>query len=187
MWWWPTVTGSRPRRSRLLVDAPNEAADDVMSLRGHVARANPIRQAAPCRALVIVPVSDAYVSPSWYPSKAEHGKVVPTWNYEVVHLHGRLVAHDDATWVAGLVRELTDVHEAGQPAAWSVDDAPADFVAKQHRAIVGIEIVVDRVEAKRKLSQNRSDADRDGVRTGLQSSGSTRGAAVAEAMSARLA
>jgi transcriptional regulator len=155
---------------------------EVRSLRGHVARANPIWRAAPRAALVIVPVVDAYVSPSWYPSKAEHGKVVPTWNYEVVNVHGRLVAHDDTAWVERLVRDLTDVHEAAFSDPWSVDDAPDDFVHKQLRAIVGIEIVVDRVEAKRKLSQNRSDEDRDGVVVGLRSRGSAGAAAVAEAM-----
>lgn len=154
-------------------------------LRCHVARANPIWHAAPCDALTIVAGPDAYVSPSWYPSKAEHGAVVPTWNYEVVHLHGSLVAHDDAAWLERLVRDLTDHHEAGRSDPWSVDDAPADFVARQLRAIVGLELAVTRVEGKRKLSQNRDEPDRAGALTGLRAradQGDPRSAAVADAM-----
>ena len=96
-------------------------------------------RAAPCSALLIVPVSDTYVSPSWYPSKAEHGKVVPTWNYEVVHVHGELVAHDDPVWVEQLVRDLTALNESRLSEPWSVDDAPADYIVQMVRGIVGVE------------------------------------------------
>ena len=134
------------------------------ALRGHVARNNDQwRIPAVGEALVIVRGPDAYVSPTWYASKAEHGRVVPTWNYVTAHVHGRLVVHDDPDWTAQVVRDLTAKHEAGRDPAWSVDDAPARYVDGQLRAIVGVEVVVSRVEAKWKLSQNRSDADVDGV------------------------
>ncbi len=158
--------------------------DDLRSVRAHVARANPIWRSAPCPVLLIVAVANAYISPGWYPSKAEHGKVVPTWNYEVVHLHGQLVVHDDPDWLRAQLGALTDHNEAELPAPWAVDDAPADFVAKQAKAIVGLELVVERVEAKRKLSQNRSDADHDGAVAGLRLQ-SPEGRPVADAMDAR--
>jgi transcriptional regulator len=137
--------------------------------------------AAPVDALVIVPISDAYVSPSWYPSKQEHGKVVPTWNYEVVHLHGRLVTHDP-DWTLALVRELTDHHEAGLPEPWSVDDAPSEFVDGLLKAIVGVSLEVTRVEAKRKLSQNKPAPDLDGAIAGLRWTDMPRALTIAEAM-----
>jgi transcriptional regulator len=142
--------------------------DDLTAVRAHVARPNPVWKLAPCDALMIVPVNDDYISPSWYPSKAEHGRVVPTWNYEVVHLHGRLVAHDDADWVDRQIRDLTDTNEAGLPEPWSVDDPPAGYVDTTKRGIVGIELTVDRAEAKRKLSQNRTAEDRAGALRGLE-------------------
>ena len=157
-------------------------SDDGTRVRAHVARQNTIWKSAPCDALLIVPVADAYVSPSWYPSKAEHGKVVPTWNYEVVHLHGRLIAHDDAEWTATMVRDLTDLHEASLPAPWSVDDAPVDYTDKLMRGIVGIELEVTRIDAKRKLSQNRSEPDRSGAIAGLAGSPSPSAQAVSRAM-----
>jgi transcriptional regulator len=161
---------------------PFVISDDGSQVRAHLARPNAIWKLAPCEAMLIVPVSDAYISPGWYPSKAEHGKVVPTWNYEVVHLHGRLIAHDDAEWTSAMVRELTDLHEAEMPSPWSVDDAPADFTDQLMRGIVGIELEVVRIEAKRKLSQNKSDADHAGAIAGLGSSLQPRARAVGEAM-----
>ena len=98
---------------------------------------------APCEALLIVTASDTYISPAWYASKAEHGKVVPTWNYEVVHIHGRLVAHDDAGWVAQQIRDLTTLNEADRSNPWAVEDAPAEYIEAMQRGIVGIELVVD--------------------------------------------
>ena len=134
-------------------------------------RANCCWCAAPCRALLIVPVGDAYVSPSWYPSKAEHGKVVPTWNYEVVHVHGSLVAHDDAEWVRAQLDDLTTLNESVLPEPWAIADAPAEYIDGLQRAIVGVELVVDRLEGKRKLSQNRSDDDRAGAAAGMTAAG----------------
>jgi transcriptional regulator len=156
--------------------------DELSAVRFHVARPNRVWRAAPCEALLIVAVSDAYVSPGWYASKAEHGEVVPTWNYEVVHVHGRLVAHDEAAWLARQIRDLTDENERMMSNPWSVDDPPDGFVAGLQRGIVGIELEVVRVSAKRKLSQNRPVADRVGVIAGLEGVG--RGAAVATAMRA---
>ncbi len=140
--------------------------------------------------LLIVPVTDAYVSPSWYPSKADQPRVVPTWNYEVVHVHATVGVRDDPDFIRQVVSELTDRNEAlrtdvtGAPPAWSIEDAPADFIDRQLSAIVGIELAVDRVVAKRKLSQNRSDDDRDGVIAGLRGTPTPGGHAVADAMAA---
>jgi transcriptional regulator len=143
-------------------------------LRGHVARANPHwRTLDGAATLVIFPLADGYVSPSWYPSKVEHGKVVPTWNYELVHVHGTVRVHDDAEWVRRLVTDLTDRHESARSdprERWQVTDAPADFIDGQLRSIVGVEVEISSIEAKRKLSQNRPDGDRTGVETALAGS-----------------
>lgn len=148
------------------------------ALLGHFARNNDHwRQPVLGDALVIVRGPDSYISPSWYASKTEHGRVVPTWNYVTAHVQGTLFVHDDVDWLADLVRRLTDQHEAGQPTPWSVDDAPEQFIRGQLRAIVGVEIAITRIEAKFKLSQNRPDADIDGVIEGLQSVGDELGAA----------
>jgi transcriptional regulator len=152
--------------------------DGLTSVRAHLARANrhwQMLDADPGPALLIVPGLDAYVSPRWYPSKAEHGKVVPTWNYEVIHLHGTIQVHDDPEWTRQMVSDLTDQNERqlssddGKP-AWEVSDAPADFVDGQLRAIVGIQLTIERVEAKQKLSQNRDAVDRVGAIEGLAAS-----------------
>lgn len=138
------------------------------TLRGHVARANPLwQQAAGQPVLAIFRGPQAYVSPSWYPSKAATHKVVPTWNYAVVHAHGTLTAVDDAPWLHELVTHLTATHEQGRRAPWAVADAPEDYVQQLLRAIVGIELRVERLVGKWKLSQNRSEADRLGVADGL--------------------
>ncbi|QNE20496.1 FMN-binding negative transcriptional regulator [Kribbella qitaiheensis] len=142
------------------------------ALLGHVARNNPQwKTAALGEALAIVAGPDAYVTPNSYPSKAEHGRAVPTWNYVTAHVYGDLVIHDDTAWLDSLVRRLTTKHESAQPAPWSVDDAPAAYVAGQLRAIVGLELRITRIEAKAKLSQNRSAADITGVITTLESHG----------------
>lgn len=152
------------------------------TVRGHFARNNDHwRHADGNDALVIVHGPDAYVTPNWYPSKVEHGRVVPTWNYVVAHVHGTVKIHDDTEWVDRLVRTLTDHHERARPAPWAVDDAPARFVAGQLRAIVGVEVAITRIEAKFKLSQNRPDADVDGVIAGLRADGDERAAAAVEA------
>ncbi|MHB1712671.1 MAG: FMN-binding negative transcriptional regulator [Acidimicrobiales bacterium] len=159
-------------------------AGDHGSLLCHVARVNE-QWSTPVlgEALVILHGPDAYVSPSWYPSKAEHGRVVPTWDYLSAHVYGRLVVHDDPVWVESLVRRLTDKHEAKSSRPWSVDDAPPPFVAAQLRGIVGLEVVISRVDAKAKWSQNRPAADIDGVIEGLDASGQP--AAAAEVRAAR--
>jgi transcriptional regulator len=135
----------------------------------HIAKANPQwkRIDPDARALLIVPGPEAYISPSWYAAKAEHGKVVPTWNYTAVHLSGTVRVHEEAEWVRRAVTELTDTHEQGREHPWQVTDAPSAFIDGQLRGIVGLEITVDRVEGKAKLSQNRSEADQAGVIDGL--------------------
>ncbi len=138
-------------------------------LRGHVARNNPhwSTLTADVESLAIVRGPDAYISPSWYASKAEHGRVVPTWNYLTAHVYGRLEVHDSPDWLRAMVTELTDVHEVASGSGWQVSDAPERFIDGQLRAIVGLELHITRIEAKAKLSQNRSEADRAGVRAGL--------------------
>ena len=151
------------------------------ALQGHLARNNAQwSEPAIGEALMIIQGADAYVSPSWYASKAEHGRVVPTWNYSTAHVYGNLVVHEDPAWLAGQVRRLTGVHEAGFDHPWSVDDAPERYIAGQLRAIVGIELVITRIEAKAKLSQNRPDADIDGVIEGLSALGQSESAAAVE-------
>lgn len=151
------------------------------ALHAHVARNNPQATArVNGEALAIIQGPDAYISPSWYPSKAEHGRVVPTWNYSTAHVYGDLVIHNDAGWLARHVRRLTDLHEGEREHPWSVDDAPNKFLAGQLRAIVGVELVITRIEAKEKLSQNRSAADAAGVVTGLRAGGQEASAAAVE-------
>jgi transcriptional regulator len=138
---------------------------------GHLARANPQWRALPLgEALAIFMGPDAYVTPAWYAAKAETGKVVPTWNYVAVHAHGRVEFFDDPVRLLDVVRRLTDQHEAGLAAPWAVSDAPPDFIAAQLRGIVGLRMPVTRLAGKRKLSQNRSAADRAGVAAGLAAS-----------------
>jgi transcriptional regulator len=142
------------------------------ALVGHLARNNDQwRRTAIGEALVIAHEVDGYISPSYYAAKAEHGRVVPTWNYVTAHVYGELIVHDDVEWLSGLVRRLTERHEAEREHPWSVDDAPAAYVAGQLRAIVGVELRISRIEAKAKLSQNRSGADIDGVIEGLEHDG----------------
>jgi transcriptional regulator len=154
----------------------------------HMARANDhwkqIAQDMP--ALLVVTGPQAYISPSWYASKAEHGKVVPTWNYSVVQLTGRVRVHEDAGWLLAAVDRLTERHEALRAAPWSTADAPESFVAGQLRAIVGLEFTVERAEGKAKLSQNRTAADREGVVIGLRQEPSGESQLVADEMSRQL-
>jgi transcriptional regulator len=150
----------------------------------HLARANPhwrsIAEDSPALAVVTGP--QAYVSAAWYPSKLEHGRVVPTWNYSAVQFVGRVTVTSDPEWLLDAVSRLTDTREGSREAPWAVGDAPEAFVTKQLRAIVGVEFRIERVVAKAKLSQNRSEADRAGVVAGLRREGGTRGADVADAM-----
>ncbi|KRE63980.1 transcriptional regulator [Arthrobacter sp. Soil736] len=157
------------------------------ALQGHLARNNPQwSEPAMGESLVIVQGGDAYISPSWYASKAAHGRVVPTWNYSTAHVYGKLAVHDDPDWLSRHVRRLTDLHEAGFEQPWAVDDAPERYISGQLRAIVGVELLITRIEAKNKLSQNRPDADVDGVVAGLAARGEAQVAAdVARAKQAK--
>ncbi len=138
------------------------------TLYGHVARANPQWRLAPIGAAMAVFMGpDAYVTPSWYASKREHGKVVPTWNYVAVHAYGPAEFFEDADRLLDVVTRLTRHHEAQRAEAWPVSDAPAPFIASQLKGIVGLRLPITRLEGKRKLSQNRSEADRAGVAAGL--------------------
>jgi transcriptional regulator len=152
----------------------------------HLARANPQWRDVPndtgVPALAVVTAAEAYVSPAWYATKAEHGRVVPTWNYSAVHFTGRLRRHEDPAWLLEAVTRLTQLHEGRRTDPWAVTDAPATYVDKQLRAIVGLELTIERVEGKAKLSQNRSTEDRAGVIAGLRDEGGSREAVVAEQM-----
>jgi transcriptional regulator len=142
------------------------------TLHGHLARNNPQWQLGSAGdALAIVRGPDAYITPGWYASKAEHGRVVPTWNYVTAHVYGQFIVHDDPVWTEDLVRRLTAKHEAFRDHPWSVDDAPRSFIEGQLRAIVGVELMISRIEAKAKLSQNRPPPDVAGVIAGLRSRG----------------
>lgn len=136
-------------------------------LRAHVARANPVWRADGAGTLVIFQGPQAYITPAWYEEKQRSGKEVPTYNYAVVHAHGPLRAIDDAAWLLALVERLTARHEADQAAPWRVSDAPADYIGKMLKAIVGIEIPLARLEGKWKLGQNRSMQDQASMAHGL--------------------
>ncbi|WP_262031595.1 FMN-binding negative transcriptional regulator [Microvirga sp. Mcv34] len=140
------------------------------TLKTHLSRANPQwRNVDPAQeALVVFQGPEAYVTPSWYAAKREHGKVVPTWNYAIVQARGRLTIRDDPDWLLRQIGAMTDVQEAPRPEPWAVSDAPAPFVAAQLKGIVGIEIEITRIEGKWKVSQNRAEADRLGVSAGLR-------------------
>ena len=141
------------------------------TLYGHIARANPQWKAEPTGdALVIFTGPDAYISPSWYAAKREHGKVVPTWNYVTVHAYGPVAFFHDPSDLRAVVTRLTDRHEASRAEPWQVSDAPDAFTDAQLRLIVGVRIPITRIEGKRKMSQNRSEADRLGVAEGLAAS-----------------
>ncbi|AHN74397.1 FMN-binding negative transcriptional regulator [Pandoraea pnomenusa] len=139
-------------------------------LRAHLARANPhvaaLRDASDC--LVAFTGPQGYITPSWYAAKAEHGKVVPTWNYAAVHVQGPPRVIDDTAWLRNLVGDLTQSQEHGRATPWAVDDAPADFIDGMLRAIIGVEIPIRRIEGKFKMSQNRAMPDRVGVVRGLR-------------------
>lgn len=156
-------------------------------LRCHVARLNPLWQAVSDSpsVLVIVMGVDHYISPQWYPSKAEHGKVVPTWNYEAIHLHGTATVFEEPVKLLAHLESLTRSQEGRLAQPWEVSDAPGDFLERQMRAIVGLEITMDRIEGKFKLGQNRSSADRLGAIAGLEAIASPAGDATAAAMRLR--
>ena len=139
------------------------------TLLGHVARANPVWRdfSTEVPALAIFSGPEHYISPSWYPAKQEHGRVVPTWNYAAVHAYGRLEVHEDPEWLRNLVTRLTATHEAQFEQPWAVAGAPSDYVDGLLTAIVGIEMRIERIEGKWKMGQNRSPADRRGAVAGL--------------------
>jgi transcriptional regulator len=143
------------------------------TLLGHMAKANPQWQSGDLSvdAVAVFPGPDAYISPSWYASKQEHGRVVPTWNYAVIHARGRLQFFDDPAWILEAVERLTRRHEAARAEPWAVSDAPEPFVQSQLTAIVGLELEITSLEGKRKVSQNRENADREGVIKGLGENG----------------
>ena len=166
--------GSGPGDTDAVASAAATGPALVGVLRGHVARANPLwREFDPgTNVLAIFQGPQAYISPSWYATKKEHGRVVPTWNYAVVHAHGRLLVRDDAAWAHAMVDELATEHESTRPKPWAVGDAPDDYIAQLTRAIVGIEIPVTRLTGKWKTSGNQPAANRAGVAHGLAASSS---------------
>jgi transcriptional regulator len=200
-----TFDGTRPIATLLPViwDRPGpppdpgegEASDEDAAapgfgrLLGHIALANDQWKTAQpgAQALAIVRGPQAYISPSWYASKAEHGRVVPTWNYEAVHLTGELTVHRDAEWLRDIVTRLTRKFEDGRDRPWHVTDAPPDYVNGQLRGIVGVELAIASVEAKQKLSQNRGVADQAGTVRGLRAEPGPGPAAIADQMDAFLA
>jgi transcriptional regulator len=165
-----TTQGLTANHLPLLWHVTDEGA---RTLRGHIARGNTLWRElrAGAGVLAIFTGAQHYVSPMWYPSKREDGKVVPTWNYAAVHVRGHIRFFDDAAWLRGLVESLTDLHEKGHAPRWQVSDAPASYIDAMLRAIVGFEIAVTGIEGKFKSSQNRSEADRAGVAAALVDSG----------------
>ena len=140
------------------------------ALMGHLARANPHwkEYVAGTEALAIFSGPQHYISPGWYPSKAEHGKVVPTWNYVVVHVRGTLTFHEDALWLKQNITALTDRQESLREDPWKVADAPADFIDGLVKSIIGVQMTITSLEGKWKVSQNRSEEDREGVIDALE-------------------
>lgn len=165
----------------MLLDAA-PATEAPMRLRFHVARANPVwRESSPeSEVLAIFQGPDTYISPSWYASKAEHGKVVPTWNYAVVHVYGRLVALDDKSWLREFLPQLTATHEARFDKPWQVADAPDDYLDRMMAAIVGMELTATRLVAKWKVSQNQPAANQATLLTGLRQADQPGAQAMAE-------
>lgn len=191
-----TFDGTKPVSTLLPViwERPGQAAATPQAagygrLLGHIALANTQWQSSQpgTLALAIVHGPQAYISPSWYESKRRHGRVVPTWNYEAVHLTGPVTFHRDPEWLRGLVTRLTRMHEQSRPRPWAVTDAPPPYIDGQLRAIVGVELTIESVEASRKLSQNRSALDRAGTVEGLRGEDAPGPAAIAGLMAAGLA
>jgi transcriptional regulator len=182
-----TFDGERPISS-LVPIIWDRTADGPGRLLAHVSIANDQWRTThtDVPALAIVHGPQAYVSPSWYPSKREHGRAVPTWNYVSVHFTGPVVFHPDPEWLRDIVTRLTDKHEAGRADRWHVTDAPESYIAGQLRGIVGVELLIERVEAKAKLSQNRSEADQTGAIEGLRGEPAPSSVDVADLMEHRL-
>jgi transcriptional regulator len=172
-------------------DQPSDGSSGFAgaSLHGHLTRANnQWKSTVDPEALVIVHTVDGYISPNGYPSKAENHKTVPTWNYVTLNIHGKLIVHDDPEWTLDVVRRLTNYHESKHAAGrgqepWSVDDAPAEYIDTMLKGIVGIEVVIEGIEAKAKLSQNKTEADALGAAADLEQ-GNTAEIALAKTMRA---
>ena len=160
----------------------DDSHGELGTLRGHVARSNPAWREIPAESevLAVFQGDDRYISPSWYPTKREHGKVVPTWNYAVVHARGRIAWHDDPVWLRELVETLTNLHERANAAPWQVADAPSEFVERQLGNIVGFEIAINALEGKWKVSQNRTPAERAAVVAELRARGDAASLAMAD-------
>jgi transcriptional regulator len=156
-----------------IVLSPGEGTPDI--LRGHISRANPQWREfdQSIEALAIFAGPQHYITPNWYPEKAEDGKVVPTWNYAVVHAYGTIRIIEDPAWLLTHLKSLTTQHEAASPRPWAVTDAPEDYIASQLRGIVGIEIPIRRLEGKWKVSQNKSDNTRQSIEQGLEDLGTS--------------
>lgn len=163
------------------------SAGEFGTLRCHVARANPVwQQLAGSRSLAIFQGPEAYISPSWYPTKREHGKAVPTWNYAVVHAGGQARAIDDGNWLLAHVTEMVGAHEGKMPQPWKVSDAPADFIDSMVRAIVGIEIPISTLLGKWKVSQNRPAVDKPAIADALDARGDEGSRAMAALVKERI-
>jgi transcriptional regulator len=165
----------------------DEKASPLGTLRGHLSRANGQWKAIDTtqEALIIFQGTHTYITPSWYQVKAETGKVVPTWNYVIVHAYGKPRVIEDGPWLAKNVADLTDLHEGTRAEPWAVGDAPDDFVAGLLRGIVGIEIEISRIEGKWKASQNRPESDRAGVIAGLAGQGDETSTAMSQIVAER--
>lgn len=163
----------------------SEHGDSIGRLQCHLARANPVwrRLRDGARVLVVFQGPDAYISPSWYETKAETGRVVPTWNYLAVHAEGKARVIEDPVWLANHLRRLTDQYESGRPSPWSVDDAPTDFTDRLVKAIVGVEVEVESLTGKLKASQNQPDRNRASVKAGLENEGDGQSRSMAKLIS----
>jgi transcriptional regulator len=179
-----TATGLEANHVPLQFVPPTAAAPHGL-LRGHVARANALWKTAQAEndVLVIFQGPHAYISPSWYPGKADHARIVPTWNYVAVHARGLLVVKDDPVWLREFLGSLTTTHETEANSTWRMEDAPDDYIAKMLNAIVGFEITITALQGKWKVSQNKSVAERAGMVQGLQHRANSNAVAVAELIS----
>lgn len=157
------------------------------TIRGHISKANPLWRSGgeEREAVAIFQGPQAYVTPNWYPSKKEHGKAVPTWNYAVVHARGKLLFSTDSTWLTDHLNELTARQESHRHEPWQVSDAPSDYVTRQLKGIVGIELVIESLDGQWKVSQNKDQSDRAGVRQGLSLEGNPDADAMAELIERR--
>lgn len=186
----PLATLATVRAGSLLADhvpmTIHEDTGTLGTLRGHIAKANPLCRddTASCEAIVIFQGPQTYITPSWYASKAEHGKAVPTWNYVVAHARGRLNFTSDEAWLLAHLTELTQRHERLRPEPWTVSDAPPDYIGRQLKGIVGIELEIQTLQGQWKVSQNKDDRDRAGIISGLRQEGRAEAEAVANLVKA---